>query len=565
MLPKILTTNRPLPPKPASRAASFTRTMALHASLSFLFSLFVAPTSAQDSLLLRDYRFVEQQNPWLTTANAAALTTYSAANIAQAELALGYGHGRLADFNLPVTTLQMTADVASYFRISPRVVVYGRMAYDNTSGRNATGSVFMPIGSLLRPFDIVEDSVNNAGRKHMDVYSLTGGVGFDLWRGYSVGGRIDYVSGNYAKYKDLRHRNSLMDLKATASVYAPLTDWLSAGVSYTYHRQTESVAFSVNGKSEKVYKSLIDYGAMMGVVEQFGNDGFTDKSNEMPLFEEGHGGSLQAELHPLSGLSVFAAAGYAGSDGYYGRQSPFTITYTDHDRDLLTLQGRVSYVTPNRRSVHHAAVGYSDQQVHNRANTYRPLTNSQGATYYEYYDPVETGDKRVRSLTADYIACWGIDGELPSWTVTAGYQWMRRTQRAFLYPDYRMQQLTVREVSASVCRQLRTGSRGVLSLQFSAAYRKGTGEPYVDGSFVAGELAGQKPATMQEFLLRDYHYMTVPQYRLGLDAKYAFVAERLRLRPHVRLSVCRHQATNTDYYADGRDYTQLLFAVGCTF
>ena len=554
MLPKRLTSTRPFP-----------RTLAFFASFSALLAFNASLAVAQDSLLLRDYRFVVQQSPWLGSTNAAALTSYSSDNIAQAEVSLGYGHGQLTGYSMQTTVLQVSADVASYYRITPRTVVYGRMAYDNTSGRNVTGSVFMPVGGLLRPFDIVEDSVNNAGRKHSDVYSLTGGVGVDLWRGYSVGARLDYTSGNYAKYKDLRHKNSLMDLQATASAFAPLTDWLSVGASYTYRRRTESLVFSVNGKSEKVYKSLIDYGALMGIVEQFGNEGYTDKSNEMPLFEEGHGGSFQAEVRLLSGLSVFAAFSYAGADGYYGRRSPFTITYTDHDRDLLTLQTRMSYVTPNYRSAHYLDVCYGDQKVHNRANTYRPLKNINGATYYEYYDPVETGDKRERLLTADYTAHWGIDGELPAWTLTAGYHWQRRTQRAYLYPYYRMQQLTVKEFAAGLQRNLRTGQRGVLSLALSAAYRKGSGEPYTDGTFITPDASQQQPATMSEFLMRDYHEMTAPQYRVGLEAKYAFVADALGLRPHVRLALDRRQATNTDYYPDGRHYTQVTVAVGCTF
>ena len=564
MLPKILTSTRPFP-RTLAFTCPFPRTLAFHASLSVLLAFCASPAAAQDSLLLRDYRYVVQQSPWLTGTNAAALTTYSSANIAQAEVALGYGHGKLTGYSMPTTVLQVSADVASYYRMSSRTVVYGRMAYDNISGRDATGSVFMPIGELLRPFDIVEDSVTNAGRKHIDVYSLTGGVGIDLWRGYSVGARIDYTSGNYAKYKDLRHKNSLMDLQATASAFAPLTDWLSVGASYTYRRRTESLVFSVNGKSEKVYKSLIDYGAMMGIVEQFGNEGYTDKSNEMPLFEEGHGGSFQTEVRPMSGLSVYAAVSYASADGYYGRRSPFTITYTDHDRDQLTLQTRVSYVMPNRRAAHYIDVSYGDQRVHNRANTFRPLNNSSGATHYEYYDPVETGDKRERLLTADYTAHWGIDGELPAWTLTAGYHWQRRTQRAYLYPFYRMQQLTVKEVAVGLQRNLRAARNGVLSLALSAAYRKGAGDPYVDGTFVTPDASQQQPATMSEFLMRDYHEMTAPQYRVGLETKYAFVVDALRLRPYVRLAFDHRQATNTDNYPDGRNYTQVAVAVGCTF
>ena len=52
-----------------------------------------------------------------------------------------------------------------------------------------TGSVFM---KNRLPFDIVEQTEENSGKKHRDTYRLSGAVGVDLWRGYSIGARIDY-------------------------------------------------------------------------------------------------------------------------------------------------------------------------------------------------------------------------------------------------------------------------------------------------------------------------------------------------------------------------------------
>ena len=54
---------------------------------------------AQDSLLLRDYRFVKQADAWLTADNAAALVRFQADDIAEANLGLTKGNGHLTDFN----------------------------------------------------------------------------------------------------------------------------------------------------------------------------------------------------------------------------------------------------------------------------------------------------------------------------------------------------------------------------------------------------------------------------------------------------------------------------------
>ena len=98
-----------------------------------------------------------------------------------------------------------------------------------------------------------------------------------------------------------------MDLRVTASVYAPLKEWLNVGADYQYHRNTESLEFGTYGKSDKVYNTLIDYGTFMGLTEQFGNEGYTDKTHEMPLFEDAHQGALQIEVLPLPALSVLGS------------------------------------------------------------------------------------------------------------------------------------------------------------------------------------------------------------------------------------------------------------------
>ena len=182
-----------------------------------LLALNASTLFAQDTLLLRDYSFVRQSSPWLIQRNAAALTLYSSQNIAEAELSLSHANGRLAPANGSPSLTTLQAAIESYYRINARMVVYGAISYDNQSGSDMTGSVFM---QDRLPFDIVEDSLNNAGRKHRDTYHLTGAFGYDVYNGYSIGIKADYTAANYAKYKDLRHKNKLMDLQLTAGVFS---------------------------------------------------------------------------------------------------------------------------------------------------------------------------------------------------------------------------------------------------------------------------------------------------------------------------------------------------------
>ena len=558
--------------------------------------------SAQDSLLLRDYQFVRQSDPWLTHHNAAALTRLAVDNIVEAEASLTKGDGGLVNFDDSRNTLQGNVRTESFYRLSPSVVTFGAISYDNWTGRDMTGSAFM----LQRtPFDLVEDSLNNPGRKHRDTYRLVGGVGVDIYKGVSLGARIDYTSANYAKYKDLRHKNKLMDLQLTLGTYIPVLPWLNVGADYTYRRQTESVDFGTYGKSERVYKTLIDYGAFMGRVEQFGNEGFTDKAREMPLFEDRHGAGLQLELRPQSAicspslregrgrLSFFAALDFSHATGYYGRRSPYTITYTNHDRDILNLQSRITYAIRTSRFT--LDVNYSAEELNNRAETFREMTNAGGANYYEYYDPVETGTKTWYDLSVELHALLGNSsfslrecGEanfilnssfLPAWDLSAGYSRNERRQSAYLFPYYRHQQLTTHTFSICATRNVLT-RQGVWSFTLNAAYQKGAGDPYCDGTFTpqSSALSPQTsdfspltsdllhlPSSMDAFLWREYQYLVAPQYTLGARVKYAFIFPGTRLKTHARLGIDYRKATETYDYSLGDQHTQLSLALGCTF
>ena len=395
---------------------------------------------AQDSLLLRDYRFVKQRDAWLTSENPASLVRFDSENIAEAEVSLTHQRGGFTNFDASPNVLQVNTSVESFYRVTRRTVLYGGISYKNFSGKEMAGSVFI---QDRMPFDIVEDSLTNTGTKHLDIYQLTGGFGSRVFERIAIGARFDYTAANYAKYKDLRHQNKLMDLKATGSIYAPVADWLNVGTHYQYHRHTESISFSVNGKTDKIYKSLIDYGGFFGRVEQFGSEGFTDKSREMPFFEEGHGGGLQAEVRPLGWLSVFAGITRSHRNGYYGHQSPHTIQYSRHEGDNTELTASLRAVTG--ASEHHLDFVYSDEQLENKAETYRELKNASGATYYEYYDPVETGDKHWQEGQLTYTGNLLIQGEMPLWTLQAGINWSKRRQTAYLYPFYRYQKLSRQE------------------------------------------------------------------------------------------------------------------------
>ena len=531
--------------------------------LSMLFLPVLAQTDghhhANDSLLRRDFDYVVSSDLWLTSRNGAALTRFDADNISEAKVSMTRERGGLHDFSGSGDVLQADAAVASYFRISPRTVVSGSMSYGNFNGKGMGGSVFISNSRL--PFDIDEDSLTNLGKKHLDTYHLTGGVGIDLYHGLSVGARIDYTAANYAKYKDLRHKNKLMDMTLTIGVMSPIGSHLTLGANYYYRRNTESVTFSTYGRYEKVYKSLINYGPFIGEVEQFEGNGFTEKSREMPLVNDCNGGSVQigVEIGKARLINEFTAA---HRTGYYGRKSPYTITFSHHSSNIYDYLGQLSM----RSSHHHHLldVNLNAENLVNDFTTYREKSNDNGAYYYQYYDDVKTANKLWVNGAVAYTLHLGIHGELPTWTLRARYGWMHRKQTAYVYPYYRRQSLDNHEISLSIARhfQLR---HGVLALEADGGFLKGKGKPYEDLTFAQPSDRQSPPPTMDAWLYREYQWLTAAQYTVGGRVRYSFVIPHVAIASFAEVRARHRKANETNEWSAGRDHTTVSVALGCRF
>lgn len=508
---------------------------------------------------IRDFELVRSRSPWLSSANAAGLVVYARPNISTAQMSLHYGRGGLADYYQSARTLQAGAAVESFYRLGGRTVLYGKMSYGNVTSHDMAGSAF--IDPTRKPFDIVEDSLANTGKKHLDTYRIAGSVGVDVWRGVALGASADFTAANYAKYKDLRHKNSLMDMKFTAGFTVPAGRHLTLGGNYFYRRNTESVRFSTYGKTDKTYVSLISYAAFMGLTEQFGGSGYTDQNREMPLYDEYNGGALQAELR-LGSFSFFNSMLLAHRTGYYGRRSPYTITYSNHHSDICRYEGALMLARPH--VLHRLDLMLAVENLENNAETYREVQNEAGSTYYQYYDPIKTANKVWIDGRVAYTGRFGITADQARWTLRAGANFMHRRQTAYRYPYYRRQSIGSVEGFVSGQYNMPAGS-GLLGLSLGMTYRNGSGDAFRDGTFAAPSDKQTPPPVMDTWLWRELVYLTAPQFGFNAAVRYSFRAPGTRLFVYVEGQGSWRKANTHDSHLIGRARTELNIAFGCTF
>ena len=529
------------------------------------------------------YDAIKRSDAWLTSLNAAALTRYSASNAAQAELSLTKAKGGFTDFSDSPDVLQGDAAVEAFYRLSSRTVVYGAMSYDNFSGKDMAGSTFIsdfrPHTSDLilqtsyfrhLPFDIIEDSLNNTGTKHRDTYHLTGGFGYSVSNGFSVGARLDYTAANYAKYKDLRHKNKLMDMTFSASVFTPIGRLVQIGATYIYRRTTESVLFSTYGKGGRNFVSFINYGPYTGQTEQFGSTGFTDKSREMPLVDDYNGACLQFSIGHSPALQFYNAMTYAHRRGYYGRRSPYAITFTRHKSHVYKYDARLSHQSEKARFFLNFSL--SAENLENLLPSRLELKNEAGATYYEYFTPVKSANRLwvdgQASLRADVSQLSSealtTPGSMSVWSFEGGLRWAHHKQTAYLFPYYRRQHYTGYEPFISLTRNIAT-QKGVWTAQAGASFRHGDGTPADDGTFIEPSDKQMPPPTMDTYFWRDYQWMNAAQYEVGASGQYAFIMPSTSMKTYVRIALSHRKCNERNEYMAGPDRTTATLTLGCEF
>lgn len=275
------------PRRPVHLAAT-----SLLASLA-LFAAQCLPAAAQR------YERVVERNPWNMTSNVCGVRADSV-SISQAQL---YGRYTDGGFRDPSDAPRFWnagafAETVSHFR---RISMTGKFAFDNEEAYNACGSMLSGRGAY--PVDIYEFT---PGRKTRQTYTVNGSIAAELSRIVTLGGKIEYLSSNYSKRKDLRYTDYLLDMKVTPSLLLRLGSRTSLGLSYSYHRLSESLSAEELGISSTSYYAFLDKGLMYGSydvwtggsshLKEAGVSGFPLRRNIHALALQLEAGEFIAEL-----------------------------------------------------------------------------------------------------------------------------------------------------------------------------------------------------------------------------------------------------------------------------
>lgn len=506
-----------------------------------------------------DFQLAEQVQCVPLEANQAFLPDCRMNKVSYLELGGEKSFGDFINYYQSDNALKYHLATKSYFRLSPKLVLYGGIEYSQFIGQHMGTSAL--IDPLHAPFDIIEMDDTYRGRKQMETYHLQGAVGYRLTRNFSFGGGLDYLAANYAKHKDLRHKNTLLDMLVSLGVSWTPVPAFTTGLTYAYHRRNEALSFDTYGNTDIQYYSLISFGSFYGRRETFGESGFTsdNESKRPPLFSQEHRVALQFLWKKNESFSWFNELGISSLSGRFGTDESTRVTFTRHDGNDFIYRNKFVWNTSELQHV--AGLSLKSSKLTNYENAYKESTDEANVTQIVYYGSNEVLRRKEWEAEAAYTLYAGSEAKRPVWMAHVETSVFHRDSRTVVYPYYRKQNLYSFRLKADASRNI-FHQTGIYSLGVCIGYRQGEGTAYSDGVYATPGNDQQEPDSRNDLLMQEFEYLTSPQLQTGFSGGYERgLSDKISVFLHV--SYLHTQAFRVSF--NGRRFDELKLALGCKF
>ena len=301
-----------------AKRSHFTSSRALAAAAALCFALAAAAQTRPYDRALRD-------NVWLVGTNAAGLRQDRSADVSYVELYGGFEQGGLRR-NWESPSPWRAGAQARTVKHQERFSMKGGFSFEQMSGPEMCGSMSLRPGYY--PLDVLEFT---PGRKSRQTYAFDGSISIDLSGGWRLGAAMDFTSANYAKRKDLRHTNYLLDMTVSPGIsYTFPSGDFTLGVNYLFRKNSESIVAEQVGTGASSYYAFLDKGLLYGKYEVWSGSGVhLDEAGVQgfPQKEHFHGVGLQMS----SGRDYYLDLEYLYGKGSAGEKQSVWYRFPSHN------------------------------------------------------------------------------------------------------------------------------------------------------------------------------------------------------------------------------------------
>lgn len=504
---------------------------------------------------VQDVDYLKYTNAWLSSGHALGLHALPTAKVSIAEVYAQKSNGRFMNFYESANHYSAGGKIESYRKMNEKLAFQGTMSYETFRGKNMGGSVF--IDPSQYPLDIDEYADSTVGDKKLERYHLAGGVSRKIGERWKLGGKIDYEAANYAKLKDMRHTNKLLQLDGYISAGYAVTNRLEVGVGYGYRRRIESISFGIYGNTDRQYLSLINFGSFYGNAELHDDYGYTGETN--PMYDVVHKASAFANIRFNARWEWFSEFTYGARNGYFGQRGTGQIVLTEHAGTQLDYHGVATMKKDISR--HHFDLKLSYHTLDNRQNVYRRETAVGGSSTIVYYGETKVLDQEITQVAFNYTAHLQLHGLTPRWVVKAGGNYRNRTQQVSLYPFYRKQEISQYSLSGYGGRNFIKGDN-LLTVSYEAVYGSGGGQAKQDGLYATPSSSQNLPASKENYLNQEFEYLTASRVVNSIGVRYAHQLKPGQLA-YICLNFTNTRAFQVSYV--GKSMNAIQLALGYSF
>ncbi len=530
-----------------------------HIPFIFLLLIPFCAISQKNDSLPNNLKFIKNTNVWLSSNNYANLHHFNHSHLSTAKVSMQKQNGKFVNYYKSDNSLNINAETESYFRLNNKIVLYGLVNYQNFNGKNMGGSVF--INPYKNPFNIIEGTDTTQGNKSMEQYKFLGAFSIEFIKNLYWGTKFDYHTAHYAKHRDLRHQNKLLNLNLTSGISYNFK-YIEIGVNYEYNRRIEEVLLKSFGNTDKQYVHLIDFGNFFGRNELFDDqhEGYISGYSFKPILSETHGVDCQIGITINDKWTLFNQLTLQKIKGYFGTDDSYSRMFSRHNGKTLIYTGILQLSTNN--NIHQINVTLTNSNLKNKERIHRFSTEQGKLTKIEYLGDIDVFDKTVKTAKVNYTTYLGVNNSNPKWTIQAGLSLKQRTQKTTLFPFYRTQDLNKWLADVSLGKTF-FFNKTYLSVTLAGAYGTGSGNPFTDDLRSSSFDPKQKPITSDFNLYREYEYFTAKRIISSININYSFPI-RDNILAYIEGAYSLHKGFDLQYLNNDKLH-QIDFTLGVRF
>lgn len=480
------------------------------------------------------------ENFLLHTKNPAHLIYTGLPSFSASSVFFNKQNGKLRNYYESSNSYTYGLDITSLKNFN-KTSLYGKVGYEKFEGRDMQGSFF--IDPDKTPFDAIELRPTASSTKGLETYQLIGGIAHKINEKWSMGGKIDYLSADFAKFRDLRHTNQLVDMTVGMGTSYQVLPRLNFGVGFMHNRRIETMALNTHGNQEREFVLLLGYGAFLGQPHRVTRNGtYFILGTSEPLVETQNGLSFQFRFLQNERLSFLGDLHYLKGSGYYGTPGDLRIKYSEHTRDIVRFNGQVLYQAGKNQYRLDYRLNYD--KLNNIENIFREENGEDGNPIIVVLGTRNVLNKYSYAGQVGISAWLDVKNDIPKWIVGVSSFYNNRDQSIDLFPYAREQNLYTLGFQASVKKNVFFHQK-LLESKISIGYASGGGEPFKDINSGSGS-SNSTLTSYTELLMHEHDFITQQRYTGAINVKYQFRARKL-FRPYAGLFAQIQYAPNAEY------------------